>query len=247
MNIIGLKNDSAGVQKVEPQRTETATHTAVIFVLDTSGSMAGDSIKSLNDAINRFPQDVCANNNFARSNIEIAVMAFSSSVHLVSDWKPLGNYTPVFLTANGGTNIGVALRAALQKVKDKLNSSAYKTAHIVLISDGYGGNVDDVAEEIAQMKAEGKLVFWMLGVPGYDNATAQQLTHGEHLYTLTNGQHFNYSDFIKILMSSVIKMQSAQNPELMKAPELKGINISVNKDNKTGNGISGGFFSNLPK
>ena len=241
MNIIGINNGN-GVQKMEPIKLETATRTAVLFLLDESSSMDGKSIENLNAAINRFPHDVCDSNGFARTNIEIAIMAFSTSVRLVADWKPLGKYVPVSLSANGGTDIDIAMKAALKKIEEKLNNSSYKTAHIVLISDGYGGDVSEVAKEIARMKKDGKLVFWMLGVPGYDSATAQALTQGDHLYTLSDGKQFDYSDFIKILVGSVAG-QSTQKPELKKPEKIKTIGIKGNGSNQSGNGFLGDFFS----
>lgn len=247
MKIIGINTNNASIQKVEAQKMETATRAAVLFLLDESGSMAGTSIKNLNDAINRFPNDVCCCNSFASTNIEIAVMAFTSSVRLVADWKPLGSYTPVMLSADGGTDISVAVEAALRKADEKLKSGTYKTVHIVLISDGDGGDVTSVANEVARLKQEGKLVFWMLGVPGYDKKTAQKLTNGEHLYTLTNGKQFDYSDFIRILVSSVVRMQQTQNPELEEIPGIKTININGNGNgNSNSNGQNGmSLFGNI--
>lgn len=245
MNFIGLKKTETGIRKVGVEETLTCSNAAVLFLLDESGSMSGDSIRSLNDAINRFPTDVSANNRFARINIEIAVMAFSSSVRLVSDWTPLCNYSPVLLSANGGTNLEIALEAALQKVKDKVAEGSCNIAHIVLISDGCGGSVKDASREISKMKSEGNLVFWMLGVPGYDTATAQELTKGDRLYLLKSGKQFDYSDFITMLASAVIKIQNGnQNPTMQKIPETKRLGSKQNgfnqpTDSGTGGGITG--------
>lgn len=245
MNFIGLNKPETGIRKVGVEETLTCNQVAVLFLLDESGSMSGDNIRSLNDAINRFPNDVSANNRFARMNIEIAVMAFSSSVRLVSDWTPLGNFSPVSLSADGGTNLEVALEAALRKVKDKLADSSCDISHIVLISDGCGGSVTSASHEISKMKNDGTLVFWMLGVPGYDTATAQELTKGERLYLLKSGKQFDYSDFITMLANAVIKIQSGnQNPVLQTVPEAKRLGSKQNginqpNDNCAGDGILG--------
>ena len=226
MNFIGFDKSKTGVRKVGVEETTIASQAIVLFLLDESGSMSGEKIQSLNDAINRFPMDVAASNRIAQKNIEIAIIAFSSSVRLVSDWTPLGSYSPVSLSAQGGTDLGVALDAAIKKVKEKLNRCSGAMAHIVLISDGFGGSVTNAAVEIAKMKQEGNLVFWMLGVPGYDSRTAQELTGGEHLYLLKSGKQFDYTDFISILSSTVVKMQNQnQSPKLKSIPEVKKISF----------------------
>lgn len=242
MKIIGLNNNNASIQKVEAQKMETATRAAVLFLLDESASMSGTSIQNLNDAINRFPNDVCRCNSFARTNIEIAVMAFTSSTRLVADWQPLGNYRPVSLSATGGTDISVAVGDALKKIDGKLKDNNYKTVHIVLISDGEGGDVTSVANEVAKLKRDGKFVFWMLGVSGYDKTTAQKLTQGEHLYTLTDGKHFDYSDFIKILVNYVVKTQPTQAPKLQEIPGIKTVSSNGNSGGQNGIGSLGNIF-----
>ncbi len=254
MKFIGLNDSDTGIRTVGQEVTVSATHAAVLFLLDESGSMSGNNIISLNDAINRFPGDVSANNNFAKTNIEIAVMAFSSSVRLVSDWRPLANYTPVSLSADGGTNLGSALDSAITKAKEKLDNNLFKMVHIVLISDGCGGSVTAAAREIEKMKKDGTLVFWMLGVPGYDRRTALKLTGGERLYELKHGKQFDYTDFITMLASAIIKIQNESvPPTLQPIPEVKTIGFNQSGNNQFGagnsnNGTSGsgsfgsGFF-----
>lgn len=241
MKFSGINNSEAGVRKVGVENTVTASRAAVLFLLDESGSMSS-SMESLNAAINRFPNDVCSNHRLAQTNIEVAVMAFDSNVRLVSDWTPLGSFTFVSLTPKGGTNLGCALEAAIEKVKKKLDSHSCDIAHIVLITDGYGGSVTKAAHDISQMKKDGNFVFWMLGVPGYDPGIAQELTGGERLYLLDNKQ-FYYKDFINMLASAVVKMKNENsNPTLRPMPKIKRLDSSPTEGSFSEGSSSGGLF-----
>lgn len=63
-------------------------HLACVLLLDTSGSMSGDSIKNLNSAIARFKENV-NRDPIARNRVDVAIVSFNTGVEVVSDFMPI--------------------------------------------------------------------------------------------------------------------------------------------------------------
>ncbi len=184
----------------------------VVFVLDESGSMGGTAIQNLNTAVNRFASEIVKRDAKFSNSIEMLVIAFNSKPRRVLNWTPLGSFRSgsVNLAANGGTTIGSALDLAFKELEQKegtINRADYTNfvSYIVLVSDGYGGAVDSQARKISALTQKGGFQFWMLGVKGYDEATAKKLTAAgpERLYTLDDGSKFDFSAFFNGLIGGI--------------------------------------------
>src|SRR5947209_6676552 len=80
-------------------------HCATVLVLDTSGSMAGDKIRQLNDAIRFFQEDV-ASDDLARKRVEVALLSFGDDVRLAHGFAAAEDLRAPTLTAEGGTPMG---------------------------------------------------------------------------------------------------------------------------------------------
>lgn len=183
--------------------------TLVIFVLDESGSMRGPAISNLNTAVNRFASEIIKKNISIANDVEMFVIAFDDTPRKVLDWTPLGSFRngSVNLSDKGGTNIGSAIDYAFEQLENKWNTANYSqvVSHIVLISDGDGGSVDAQARRITELTKNGKLKFWMLGVTGYNKATANKLTAAapKRLFELNDGSRFDFSPFFSELISGI--------------------------------------------
>lgn len=126
----------------------------VILVLDNSGSMSGEKIKSLNEAVHdmleTFKHSECADVVF-----EIVIVTFGTGVHLlqervsassiqwqdipISDLNTCKNLTGKWDDATArGTPLGRTLKIVKAMIEDKtvIPSRAYRPA-IVLVSDGH--------------------------------------------------------------------------------------------------------------
>ena len=127
---------------METQRVEIPRKTMVLFFLvDTSGSMSGDKIGSLNDAIRETVPDLkdlsCCNSDAV---IKIAVLQFDTNVRWLTP-QPVDSEQFVWsdLNAEGLTSLG----AAIEELNVKLSKSAFMheatgsyAPVIILLSDG---------------------------------------------------------------------------------------------------------------
>lgn len=144
---MSLLDDTVSV----PRRTMT-----LFFLIDTSGSMHGNKIGAVNDAIeNVLPmlRDISETNPDA--DINVAALKFSSGTEwLYDEPKPAGDFRWVDVDAGGLTSLGEACEELERKLhRDggfmKNASGSYAPA-IILLSDG--GATDDFDGGLAKLK-----------------------------------------------------------------------------------------------
>ncbi len=134
-----------------PRRTMT-----LFFLIDTSGSMEGNKIGAVNDAVvNVLPMlDEISQTN-PDAEIKVAALEFSSSTKwLYNEPKLASEFVWQDVTAGGLTSLG----AACAELSNKLSRSGYMQAAsgsfapaIVLLSDG--GPTDDYQSGLAKLKS----------------------------------------------------------------------------------------------
>ena len=144
---MGLLDDVVSV----PRRTMT-----LFFVIDTSGSMAGNKIGAVNDAVeNVLPMldEISASNPDAE--IKVAALEFSSGCNWLYDEPKLASeFVWQDVTASGLTSLG----AACQELNTKLSRNGFMQTPsgsfapaIILLSDG--GPTDDFYGGLSKLKA----------------------------------------------------------------------------------------------
>lgn len=114
----------------------TAKPLPVILLLDCSGSMSGEKIRNLNDAV-RDMLEVFRDTENSEVEIHVAVITFGAEVKLQHALATSCDIQWHDLSASGGTPLGTALRMAKAMIEDKdiVPSRAYRPA-VVLVSDG---------------------------------------------------------------------------------------------------------------
>lgn len=198
-------------------------HMACLLLLDTSGSMSGAPIQELNAGINRFKEEVCEDRH-ACDVVDVAIVEFNSTYNPVQSFTPVQFMDNVNLQAGGGTNMGPAIRCAINMVKErtelymKTGTRPYKP-WIVMISDGEPqDDITDVAREIQDLEERGKLKFFSLGVGEYDSETLHKLS-GPKVMKLKNNDFSSFFNWLNKSMVSVSMSSPTEVPIGIPLPE----------------------------
>lgn len=112
----------------------------VILLLDVSGSMSGEKILNLNDAVRDMLENFRDTEN-GETEIHVAIITFGAEVKLHQALISAGNIQWQDLSAGGSTPLGVALQMAKAMIEDKdvVPPRAYRPT-VVLVSDGQPDN-----------------------------------------------------------------------------------------------------------
>ena len=200
-------------------------HLACVLLLDTSGSMTGAPIDSLNKAINDFKTQTSMD-DLAQKRVDIAIIEFNSTARLVQDFVPISQMTPVTLSASGCTAMGEGINLAIDKVKERnrfyasMGTPCFKP-WIFMITDG--APTDDISAARQRIIEEenkgthGKLKFWAVGVPGYDKETLTSLT--KRCIALDAADFSGIFNWLSESMCTISVSKVDENPQLPKLPE----------------------------
>jgi uncharacterized protein YegL len=165
-------------------------HCATVLVVDTSGSMAGDKIRQLNDGMRFFRDDV-ASDDLARKRVEVAVVSFGGSVSTVQDFSSIDDFAPPEMTTNGGTPMGEAILRSIEMVRER--KSAYKQQGtdyyrpwIFLITDGEPTDMSPGDEtwtravgQVHDGERDREFLFFTVGVEPADMNILKQIAPSE--------------------------------------------------------------------
>lgn len=207
------------------------SHMACMLLVDTSGSMSGEAIESLNEGLNNFKRDVIKDKR-TEAILDVAIVEFNSTVRVVQPWCPISNMEPVKLTAGGGTAMEEGLRMAIDIVKERSKFYLEATGTvpykpwIIMITDGYpNGSIDEIAKEIADLDEKGKLHLWSLAVRGADNAMLNKLCGGKRALKLNGTDFSGFFDWVNKSMRSV--------SQSVPGTKAKGVDLPENVDKNT--------------
>lgn len=144
-----------------------------ILLLDTSGSMQGEAIESLNQGLHTFKEEL-NQDNVASKRVEVAIVTFNSEVEVVQDFVTSDDFEPPTLIAQGLTQMGGAILQGLdmlevRKAQYRANGVSYYRPWIFLITDGEPqGESDSIVEQATQRlqddEANKRVAFFAVGV-----------------------------------------------------------------------------------
>ena len=193
----------------------------LFFLIDTSGSMSGEKIQTVNDAIREIiPIIADLSNNNADAEIKFAVQTFDSFVNWVTPSPvDLNTYKYKDLSTDGGTSMGKAFSELASKLDKKafLSSQVANLAPvIILLSDGVP--TDDYKAGLNALKqnkyfAQCIRVAFAIGKDADVNILGE-FTGNSELVIQVNNKHL-LKTFIKFvsLKSSEIGSKSKGTPE----------------------------------
>lgn len=199
-----------------PPENVNMQHMPVAILCDVSGSMSGIPIQNVNLSVNRFASDVCKDPKASRL-VDVAVLSFNEEAKVEQGFRPITDLESVDFRAGGGTNITAGLDLAIKKIRERCrlyseNGIEIKMPYIILITDGYGGDVSQIAELVKQRTADKKMQLWILAVKGYDKETVAKLTEGKRVFELVDEAGYDFSEFFDFMAVS-IKAVSTSSPD----------------------------------
>lgn len=194
-------------QEQLPPKSIHLPHMPVLILADNSYSTFGEAIENIVRSINRFASDICKDPKAAAA-VDIAVVSFNNEPTIEQNWRPITQMEPVDLTAKGGTNLAAALECGVNMLRERANlyqntGIEVKMPYLILLTDGYGGDVSAIAEEIRQRTAAHKMKLWVLAVRGYDKETVAKLTDGKRVFELVDEAGFDFSEFFDFMTVSI--------------------------------------------
>lgn len=152
----------------------------VVLLLDTSSSMFGKRIDSLNAGISAFKKEFEPNTNISQ-NLELAIVTCNSNRETFQGFVNMDNFIPVTLEAEGETTIGKGIDSALDNIENyqdycQKNNFQYRKPLLLLIIGG--SPTDDwrnSAERVRQVVEANRLNFFVVGVKGADMTSLRQI------------------------------------------------------------------------
>lgn len=158
----------------------TESKIPVVLLLDTSSSMFGQRIDSLNAGISAFKEEFEPSTNISQ-NLELAIVTCNSHRETFQGFVNMDNFIPVTLEAEGETTIGKGIDSALNNIESyqdycQKNNFQYRKPLLFLIIGG--SPTDDwknSAERARQAVEANKLNFFVVGVKGADMTSLRQI------------------------------------------------------------------------
>lgn len=172
-------------------------HMALIFLLDTSGSMGSvingkKPIDELSKAINAFKEEICKDSQ-TKGILDVAIIEFNSTYSVIQEFTPIEYMKPVSLQARGQTYMKGAIETAIKMLDERshfyrsMGTEPYKP-WIMLLSDGRPfDNIDELASIINYKADRGQLAFWSVYIPSTeaDRGIFHKLS-GNRVFVLNN-------------------------------------------------------------
>jgi uncharacterized protein YegL len=197
----------------------------VILLLDVSGSMGGEKIRNLNDAV-RDMLDVFSDTENSETEIWVAIITFGEQVKLHQALVSASNIQWHGLSASGGTPLAVAFQMAKAMIEDKdvVPSRAYRPL-VVLVSDGQPNNgwerpLNEFISDGRSAKCD--RMAMAIGADA-DEAVLGKFLEGtpNPLFYAENAKQLG--DFFKFVTMSVTIRTKSQTPNVV--PEASAIDV----------------------
>lgn len=205
----------------------------VVLLLDTSGSMGGEKISTLNSAVNEMIQSFKTAGQ-GEVEINLGVISFGDGgASYDLPLQPVASINGISLQANGGTPMGTALLMAKDLIEDKeiIPSKGYRPA-VVLVSDGAPN--DDWQQPMENFISNGRSSkcerFAMaIGTTQEDPVLNKFLSGTENKVFLASDAS-KIRDFFKFVTMSVSVRSRSQNPNAILPAATNPSSVSMIED-----------------
>ncbi len=201
----------------------------IILILDVSGSMGGQKIQTVNQALVKFGE-IIKEDSVTALRADVAVVEFDHEARVVQDFTNGTDFEPPVLEVKGGTNYSKAVNLALdiseaRKQSYRDGGIAYYRSLAYFLSDGYPEHDDDgaraqAAARLKEMEDNRSIAFFCFGVGSPDlpvNMSALNELAPRAAVELTNMEQLDGS--IQWLSRSVAAVSQSQPGEAIRLPE----------------------------
>ena len=187
----------------------------VVLVLDTSASMKGAPIDSLNEGLAEFKFDV-EQDDLAALRVEVSLVTFGSTVSLRQPFVTIDDFTPPILGVAGKTPMGEAIEKGLSILEERKQTYrqqgvSYYRPWFFLITDGAptdGERWKEAAQKVHQLEEQNKLTFFAVGVDGADVNVLNQITSpGKDPFLL---QDLKFKELFRWVSASVRRVSTGK-------------------------------------
>jgi uncharacterized protein YegL len=151
-----------------------------VLLLDTSGSMSGDPINSLNKGLLSYRDDL-QEDALACKRVDVAIVTFGGEVRTALDFTTSeGMHLPT-LTAGGDTPMGAAIRRSIEIVRERkeryrANGIMFYRPWIFMITDGAPTDEwQSAAAAIAEGERSKAFAFFAVGAGGANMDVLRQI------------------------------------------------------------------------
>lgn len=195
----------------------------VILLLDTSGSMYGDKISALNDAVRKMLGTLTKEESQANEFL-VSVITFGGTASLANPPTPASELAYDDLSADGGTPLGAAIDVAKTLIEDREQTPgrAYRPL-VVLVSDGVPTDSwESKLERFIQDGRSSKCDRMALGIgreayEGQGRATLERFIAGTEHKVFEAKDAGEIHNFFRFVTMSVVTRSLSQNKNAIPA------------------------------
>ncbi len=169
--------DSVGVYDQSEFAINPEARCSILLILDVSGSMAGQKIDTLNQALVKF-RDIIQEDSVTALRADVAVIEFDHEARVVLDFTNGTDFEPPELSVKGGTNYSKAVNLAMDITEARKQSYreggiAYYRSLAYFLTDGYPEHDDEAdlqqaAARLAEMEQNRSIAFFCFGISSPD-------------------------------------------------------------------------------
>ena len=194
-----------------------------VLLLDTSASMQGRPIDSLNDGVSAFASHL-VKDSLASRRVEVAVVTYDSEVKVVQDFIIADSFDPPALTSQGFTFMGSGINKALDLIHDRkalyrANGIAYYRPWVLMITDGAPQEepeyiVAKAAKRIKEDEENKRVAFFAVGVRDADMKRLAEIV----VRPPVKLEGLDFTDMFVWLSTSMQKLAQSKTNEEVETP-----------------------------